>query len=354
MPRTSFNREELEISGYYPGFGPVNPGIPILHTPITPRENLKRFILHDHPLWMPSFWEMKMFNPLVIPDNQARGMVLEAAVVSPEQFGGSDMFGIEWEFVPSVRGSIVRPGNPCLADVSDWRKKIAFPDFSKYDWAGCAERNQGYLDDPRAIQFTVFTGFFERLISFVDMTDALISMIDEDTQDVVKALFERLADMYEELFPLVVKWFHPTLLWFHDDWGSQRAPFFSADTLKELLLPALKRTVAAAHKNGMGFEMHSCGKIEAMVPLMIEAGVDMWNGQDMNDKRTLYREYGRDIALGVCPDPLPKEVTDTIIHDAARRFMDEYPENAYLGMAFTADTRIYTALYEESRRRCSA
>ena len=36
-----------------------------------------------------------------------------------------------------------------------------------------------------------------------------------------------------------------------------------------------------------------------LVPAMVEAGVDVWAGQPINDKALLYEEYGKDIVLGI-------------------------------------------------------
>ena len=59
-------------------------------------------------------------------------------------------------------------------------------------------------------------------------------------------------------------------LFFHDDWGTQLAPFFSLDTCREMLVPA-----------------------------MVEANMDAWCGQPMCDKFALWDNYGDKIAIGI-------------------------------------------------------
>lgn len=349
--KVPFDPDELTVIDYYPGFAPDAPKLPVLKTPIRPYENIKLFLAGEKQLWMPSYQEMKMFNPMLIPDNIARGMIVQEGFHMPKSLYNKDMFGVEWEFVPSAFGSIVRPGKPFLEDINDWEKQVVFPDLSKWDWEGCRRENEAYLNDPRAIQMTVFTGFFERLISFVDMTPALLALIDEDTKDAVHALFDCLCVFYDELFFYMAKWFEPDLLWFHDDWGSQRAPLFSLDVCKEMLLPYLKRTVESAHKYGIGFEFHCCGNNELLVPAMIEAGVDMWAGQEMNNKKKIYDEYGKYIKLGIDPAPVTPDTPNEVIIENAKKLLDDYPENCYVGMSFGMDPRYYTAIYEESRKR---
>ena len=349
--RIPFDPEEMTVIDEYPGFAPDAPTTPVFQTPIRPFENMKLFLAGEKPLWMPFFTETKLFNPMIIPDNIARGMIVEEGFHMPDSLFNKDLFGIEWEFVPSARGSIVRPGKPFLDDICDWEKKIVFPDVSKFNWEETRKNNEAYLNDSRAIQMTIFTGFFERLISFIDMTPALLALVDEEQKTAVHGLFDRLAVFYDELFYYIAKWFEPDLLWFHDDWGSQRAPLFSLETCREMIVPYLKRTVDSAHRYGIGFEFHCCGNDELLVPAMIEAGCDMWAGQLMNNKEMLYREYGKDIKLGVDLPPATPETTDEEIQKNVEWLLDTYPTNCYVGMSFGVDPRYYPAVYKESRIR---
>lgn len=351
MQRIAFQEKELNLIGTWPVFEPGMPGTPVFDTPVTPRENMEAFLKGKKPLWMPSFLETKLFMPSILPDYVARGPVSEARPFPLNKLGGPDFFGVNWVFDPHAFGSMVRPGSPKVPDITQWEKYVTFPDLDSYDWAGSAAGNREFLDDRRAVQMVVYTGLFERLVSFADMSNALMALVDEEEQEAVHRLFDRLCQFYDDLFARFARWYKPTYLWFHDDWGTQRAPFFSLDTCREMLVPYLKRVVDSAHRYGIGFEFHSCGKNELLVPAMIEAGVDMWAGQTINDKAMLYREYGRDIKLGVDIAPLPPDAAPQQIRDAVCRFLDAYPENVYWGMEFTADRRCYPYLYEESRRR---
>ena len=352
IQRIPFSPEELKVIDEYDNFIPNAPKKKALNTPITPKENMELFIKGEKPLWMPSFYEIKMFDPRVLPDNVARALVADGeGPCRPDSVFQKDIFGVEWEFIPKANGSMVRPGAPFLEDINDWEKKIVFPDLSKLDWEGSVEKNKEYLNDRRAVYMAVFTGIFERLISFVDMTEALLALIDDEQKDAVHGLFDRLADFYDELFSYLAKYFHPTYLWFHDDWGSQKAPLFSLATVREMILPYLRRIVDSAHKYGMGFELHSCGKNEMLVPAMIEAGCDMWAGQPMNDKEKLYKEYGKDIKLGIEAPSIAPDATDAEIREVSKRFFDIYPENTYIYMTHDYDPRLYPVMYEESRKR---
>ncbi len=346
-----FNEAEMTPNGEYMRPIPGLKNVVKPTYPITTEENFKRF-LEGEPAWMPSDMEIVLFNPTIVPENVARGMSIEMQFLTPDKFGGPDFFGIEWEYVPMVQGSMVRPGKPTLEDVSDWESVIKFPDLSTYDWEGCKERNKFFLDPTRAIKTTVFTGFFERLISFMDMENALIAMIDEDAEDDVKRLFDRLADFYVEFLGYMKKYYNVSMVWFHDDWGNQRAPMFSADTVRKMILPSLKKVVDGAHELGIIFELHSCGKIEDLVPIMIEAGVDLWDGQNMNDKVKVCNEYGDKIKLQyILGDGITPETTDEEFRTLVNKLLDDYGPNIYLGGTFGLSERLYPIIYEESRKR---
>jgi hypothetical protein len=78
--------------------------------------------------------------------------------------GGLDMFGVEWEYVESVQGSMVRPGNPVkVPDVSKWEEYITFPDMDAWDWDYWAEKGQRDCKDGRVKIVWIMNGFFERL-----------------------------------------------------------------------------------------------------------------------------------------------------------------------------------------------
>ena len=356
MEKIPFDTKELEKIGEYQGIMPGAAPIPKLNTPITARENFRRFAFNEGPLWIPSYPEIKMFNPRAIPDNIARAICTDDnpynPYTDPEKIH-KDMFGVEWEFVPQVGGSMVRPGKPFLEDIEDWEEKVIVPDLTKIDWEGCVASNQNFLSEDRAYKTTVFTGFFERLISFIDMSPALVALIDEDEQECVHGIFDRLATFYDELFGYFEKYFHLDAVWFHDDWGSQRAPLFSVDTCYEMLVPYFKRVVKSAHDHGMAFEFHCCGKNEMLVPCMIEAGIDMWQGQDMNDYVTLWKEYGKQIKFCVDMPPAPENATDQQLRDHVNRFLDDFPENVYVSVSMFGMPDLYPVLYEETRKRFS-
>lgn len=292
---------------------------------ITAKENYRRVIRKEKASWFPTTEDLIFFNPAIIPDNIARGMVFENKSLAPGYEGGKDMFGVSWYYIPEVMGSMTKEEDTLLLDVNEWEEVIRFPDLDTWDWKGCAERNRGiYFDTDKPSAINVVSGLFERLISFLGYEEALVSLIDEDSQNAVKALFSQLCLFYDEYFERLADYFHTDVIQFHDDWGSQRAPMFSLQVCNEMLTPYLKRVVESCHKRGMIFEFHCCGKNEPLVPAMAEAGIDIWNGQPLNDFDSLIPLYGDRIVFGVSPEKLPENVSDEAAWESGRKFVEKY------------------------------
>lgn len=267
---------------------------------ITSRENWLRFLRGETPQWMPLVSEVQFIHPAIVPDNMARGAVMENQKVSHDQFGGPDMYGVQWVYDPVVGGSMEAPAvPPILKAIEDWPDVIHFPDIDSWDWEGAAARNRDYLSPDRLRSTTIFTGIFERLISFMGFEEAAMTLIDEDYAEELGGLLTKLTDTNIKLIEKMKQYFDVDLVCFHDDWGGQLSPFFSLQTCREVLVPHLKRVVDYCHSHGILLELHSCGHNDALVPAMVEAGVDAWCGQPMCDKFALWEQYGEKLAIGI-------------------------------------------------------
>jgi hypothetical protein len=148
VPR--FDPGEMRVARELPTFFP--PGAPPTRIYATPVSLKDGYIaaMKRQPLWQITGIETGMFAPRFYPDNIARALVVDGeGLVMNDQggiaVGGRDMFGVEWVFVPAVGGSMVRPGNPPLHDVRDWKAALRFPDIGAWDWEGAARRNAAYL-----------------------------------------------------------------------------------------------------------------------------------------------------------------------------------------------------------------
>ena len=151
-----------------------------------------------------------------------------------------------------------------------------------------------------------------------------MALIDEDQQKAVHEFLDKLADLYCRMIDKFVEHFSIRGICVHDDWGSQRSPFFSLETARNMFVPHLRTVVDHAHAKGLFYDMHSCGHIESIFPAIVEAGVDSWAGQEMNDKAAMYREYGKDILIGVETPDISEDMPRDEVRRVAKEYVDAY------------------------------
>ena len=325
MTKVPFDEKELKVVREEPAFGGGT--TPIYDFPVSMKEASIAAYRDKKPVWLMTGIEQNLFTPSIIPDNCARGFVIEGAPYPREKFGGKDMFGVEWKYVDVAGGSMVVPGNPLLEDVNDWKEKIVFPDIDSWDWEGSAKLNKEYLSNGKANLMWFLNGcWFERLISFMDFVEAAVAMIDEEQEDALKELFHELTSLYLRLVDKSLEYYDIDGFCIHDDWGSQMAPFFSEEAARNLILPEMKRFTDYIHSKGKYVELHSCGHIEDRVKIFVEAGFDMWTPMPMNDTIKLYEEYGDKIIIGVVYDkPFdPATATEEEQRAAARDYVERF------------------------------
>lgn len=247
---------------------------------------------------------------------------------------------------------MVRPGTPMLEDANDWREVIQFPDVDSWDWEGSAKRNESYLAGNDPIWTIQFSGLFERLISMMDFENAILALIDEDQKDAVKELFEAVTDVYIKILDKCIEHYHINGYLFHDDWGSQMAPFFSKETWLEMIAPYVKKMVDHCHANNVIFELHSCGHTDTMIDVISSIGIDMWRPQPMNDIKKMYEGFGDRIKLGVRAPMFAPGTPDEVQIQAAQDLVAAFNvPGKYVFTSNFAESDVFRrALYEASRK----
>ena len=131
----------------------------------------------------------------------------------------------------------------------------------------------------------------------------------------------------------------------HDDWGSQISTLISPAVHREMIVPFIKKLTTALHNEGMFYEQHSCGKVDTLVPNMIEAGIDTWCGQEICDKKALVEQYGDRMKFGITyrtRDP----ISDEQLHSVVDNMLNEYRDKRVwmgIGGPFTDSQNAYIA-----------
>lgn len=357
--RPEFSEKELEIQGHYEHIIPVMTGVPILNSPVTAKENILMALSGKKPYWYPMVGmiggDYKPFRPRMFPDTFVAHDVWDGE--PPADFDSLPLvldgwFGTKWRFEPGAGGSLTDPGSQMISSINEW-EKLPWPDLDALDWEGCAKINEAYLNSGLPIVFGIPTTFWERFMSLLEVTEAAMMLIDEDQYDACHAFLDKLADHYCKQVTLVKKHFHADIILMHDDLGHQNGPFFSVDTYREMILPYFKRVVSKVHELGMRFEFHCCGKSECFVPCMIEAGVDLWCPQDLNDIPAMAKKY-KDypitfgVQLPIVTPGMPNE--DELAKAVAREFVDTYQGCNVAYLNYGCSEKLYLYVYEYSRK----
>ena len=209
---------------------------------MTPKERVMAFFRHEPVDELPTDEGIfVLFNPEAYKERPSH------------EHGGVDWFGVPWKYESSV--DAIAPDHsvePIMEDICDWRELVKFPDL--------------------------------------------------DAWEEVEEFFNTYMEWKIKLMEKVIEYYKPDVLMFHDDWGTQNNMFFSPDVWRSLIKPQIKKAVDRCHELGVLFDMHSCGKIEAVVPEFVELGIDAWQGMEINDIPKLKSITGMNLGYHTTPD----------------------------------------------------
>ena len=118
------------------------------------------------------------------------------------------------------------------------------------------------------------------------------------------------------------------IVYMADDYCSQLAPLFSPDTFEEFVMPYLKKAVQITHKHNKKFLLHVCGAVRPLLPMIIDAGVDMLEPIQVRaegmDPEGLKRDFGKEICFygGVDLQEVLCKGTPERVSDETKRLID--------------------------------
>lgn len=181
-----------------------------------------------------------------------------------------DEFGVRWD--KSLDKDI---GNVCNAVVSSRSLDgIAFPNPAgpgRFDWlANACTEAAG-----RFVSFNIGFSLFERAwLLRGGIAEFLVDMLE--APGFVDDLLDRICDYNMALISQACK-YPIDGIHFGDDWGMQQGLLMSPRLWERFLMPRLARQYAAAKQQGNAVSIHCCGKIDELLPRLIEIGVDCFN-----------------------------------------------------------------------------
>lgn len=87
-------------------------------------------------------------------------------------------------------------------------------------------------------------------------------------------------------------------LFMTDDWGTQQGTFIGRNLFEEFFAPRYRQIFDAVHGHGWHVILHSCGRINAFVPALLDLGVDVLNMQQSRSYGLV--EFGEQFRGKVC------------------------------------------------------
>ncbi|MCE5276939.1 MAG: uroporphyrinogen decarboxylase family protein [Planctomycetaceae bacterium] len=286
------------------------------------RDNLYRAITRNGPRWVPCGYEAAQW--------------IGSPVVERPGHAGPDSFGCRWSLEPDAHGGTfpAHDGFPLKEGLNHWQDHLAIPDLHAIDWSGVASAAAAVDRKELLIVGCVEFGLFERSYLLLGMEEALVCYLTRprEMSDMLAAIADYKIELIRKLHSVAAL----DVLWFGDDWGTQRGLFIPPPAWRAVIKPHQKRIYDAIHDLGILIDQHSCGHIEAVFADMVEIGADMWNPcQPCNDLTALKRRFGRQISFhggidsqfvlsrsGVTPDQVRAEVR--------KRIADLAPGGGYL------------------------
>ena len=149
--------------------------------------------------------------------------------------------------------------------------------------------------------FILFNGYgpYEGTWRHHGYTESLIDILTE--KELMRDMFEKNTLLTIEILKHAISiGMKPDGYWMTEDLGGTHATLFSPELYKEVLWPYHKILGDFLHKEGIPFFVHSCGKIDTLLPGFISAGIDVVQPLQANtgmDVRTLKKEFGQDLTF---------------------------------------------------------
>lgn len=264
---------------------------------MTKKENYLRAIFRKNPEWVPYLDEAIQYAYPPICERPDRA--------------GKDDFGTLWDYNPNAEGGTYPAvGNYVITDIDNWKSQLKVPDVNSYDWSKTKSDAEKIDRDQFLVSGFIEMGIFERLYLLMGMEEALMAYYTDE--DAMYDLASTIADYKIEFLKKYAEVTKMDILWYGDDWGTQRNLFISPEKWRKIIKPHTARIYQCAKEHGIIVNQHSCGHIELIMGDMIEMGADMWNNcQPCNDLAMLKKKYGEYICFyggidsqGILDNPL--------------------------------------------------
>lgn len=232
---------------------------------MTSREIVRRTLEYSEPERVArSFGESDFCSARYTVQTQATGWV----EIGGGRWERKDEWGNTWGRIdPTSKGEVIQG---VLENISDLDSYV-FPDYSRpEDYAGVSEQRAQFPDQWILGRMPGFTFNIARKMRKLEQY--LMDLILE--ADRIHEFHNRIDAMLEDMIRNYAT-AGVDSVFFPEDWGTQSQTLISPAMWMDEFYPRFQKLCGIAHSLGIKVFMHSCGKIAAIVPSLIEAGIDV-------------------------------------------------------------------------------
>jgi uroporphyrinogen decarboxylase len=269
---------------------------------MTPRERMLATLRHEQPDRTPfqiSFTQKARAKMVAFTGDPHFDAAWENAIAwhgSLSTAGGwqevapgvwEDAYGVQWDRTVDPDIGVVCNTKVTPATLNDYR----FPEI--HDPAHLATARGDA--DPFVLADLGFS-LFERAWTLAGMENVLAAMVDDP--DFINALLDRILAFNLEVVDKACAHDIDAMM-FGDDWGQQTGLIMGPALWREYIKPRIAQMYSRVHAHGKFVFIHSCGKVDAVFPDLIEIGLNAFNPfqPEVIDVAAAKREYGRDLTF---------------------------------------------------------
>ncbi|MEW5813990.1 MAG: uroporphyrinogen decarboxylase family protein [Spirochaetota bacterium] len=170
-------------------------------------------------------------------------------------------------------------------------------------------------------QFAHFAEYLSWLMGYETLCYALF-----DQRDLVKAISEKLIQIYSRVIERFLAFDRVKIIWGSDDMGFRSATLLSPADLREFVLPGHRLMAEKTHRAGRPYLLHSCGNLNAIIEDLIDdIGIDAKHSFEdtIETVEDAKKRYGNRIALlgGIDVDFLCRS-DETSVRKRVRKTLD--------------------------------
>jgi len=185
----------------------------------------------------------------------------------------------EWGYT-MAHSEIPNNGMPADVPIATWEMLDGYrwPDPRNPErYASIARRLASPEAKDKYVHVGWFVGLFDMVYRLHEFEDCMRDFVLE--ADKMKFIIGKVADFMVGAIDTLAEKFPGRIhgLLVPDDWGGQDSTFVSIPMWREFFAPHYRRIGDHLHEAGMHFWLHSDGRVNELIPVLIECGLDVIN-----------------------------------------------------------------------------